>query len=322
MAIAYISMSILLCAEMLTQPNSPDIRLTRSVALLVSAIQACLFTYTFINLINLQFATRKRIIFESSTLLAICGIMVFGLFFSTRYFDLVFYLSIFCYILMLVRYTIIFLEEYRHYALQVANFFSDDSPAPSNWVYYSFFASLVIGSGALLLTFSEHTIHYIIFTSIFIVFYCYFGVKFIKYSYSFYRIEPILLEPAVPINIPTHNVSKMQLAQRISEWIKEEKYIQSGITIKHLSEEFNTNRTYLSNYINHTENKTFREWINHLRIEKAKKILLDSPNQSISEVAMNSGYTDSSNFNRQFVKNTGVSANAWRRQKLNNKPLH
>lgn len=314
MSAAYISLAFLYLIEMVLHPQTPNMQLSQSITITVGSLQAFLFTYTFISLINLQFVSRKKIIVELSVILLL-SVLLFAAFVhkpQSSYFYVVFYSYILYYISMLIRYTILFLKEYRNYSIRLDNFFSEEEYIRYRWIRISFFAALAIGICALLLTFSVNAIHYVIFCMVFIVFYSYFGVKFIEYAYSFNEIEPILAVSETRLSIDENNSINNQLEDSISEWIAKEKYLATGITIKQLSKELNTNRTYLSSYINSVERKSFREWINYLRIEKSKEILLNKPHLSITEIAGITGYSDNSSFNRHFAKVTGISASVWK----------
>lgn len=314
---AYISLAAFYLIEIVSHPQTPNMQLTQTITIIVGSLQAFLFTYTFISLINLHFVNKQKIIAEVS-IIALFAIILFATFISNSasyYFLIAFYAYIVYYVSMLIRYTIIFLREYRNYSNQLDNFFSEEEHIRFRWIRLSFFGALFIGIGALLITFSINSLHYIIFSLVFIGFYSYFGIKFIEYAYSFHKIEPILTTTETNNSLfcessPDNNL----LENNIKQWAQQEKYLEQGITIKQLAKELNTNRTYLSHYINNIEGKTFREWINDLRIEKSKEILLNSTNLSVSEIAGITGYSDSSNFNKQFVKNTGIPAGIWRTQ--------
>lgn len=60
---------------------------------------------------------------------------------------------------------------------------------------------------------------------------------------------------------------------------------------------------------------TFTDYVNHARIEWAKRELLH-PEARISEVAFQVGYQSLSQFNRSFARITGSSPTAYRRRKL------
>lgn len=318
MAAAYISLSILNVVEILTRSEVPDIELTRSITLVMSAFQALLYTCTFITLINLHSVTKKKILLEVGGILVLSILLFVALFSNAErpYFEVVFYSFIAYYACMLMRYTIAFLKNYRHYTNQVDNFFSEEESARLRWIYYSFFAALVVGIGAMLLTFSENTLHYILFTALFICFYCYFGIKFISYAFFFERIESVIKEESKPPLEKSDRLSFYDLQKNIDQWVLEKKYMQCGISTEKLSHEFNTNRTYISNYINSHYKQTFSDWINSLRIEEAKCILLENPALSIADVSQKIGYADKSNFNREFTKRVGLTPGIWRKTQL------
>ena len=56
----------------------------------------------------------------------------------------------------------------------------------------------------------------------------------------------------------------------------------------------------------------FRTWRTNLRIEEAKTLLLENKDASINIIAEASGFSDKSNFHRQFVKIVGCSPKEWR----------
>ncbi len=71
---------------------------------------------------------------------------------------------------------------------------------------------------------------------------------------------------------------------------------------------------YLSKLFKHNMNMNLREYINQLRIEEAKRLLL-STSMSVSEIASYVGYFNISYFSTVFHKIVGVSPFDWRNQK-------
>ena len=101
------------------------------------------------------------------------------------------------------------------------------------------------------------------------------------------------------------------LSKNIEEIIRENQYYLDGdMTLKKLSNLLGTNRQYLSNYINQEKHKTFYEYINDFRLEKAKNLLeTDSSvlSYSIEEIAALSGFNSYATFLRSFKKKYGQS---------------
>ncbi|MBO4358217.1 MAG: helix-turn-helix domain-containing protein [Erysipelotrichaceae bacterium] len=71
---------------------------------------------------------------------------------------------------------------------------------------------------------------------------------------------------------------------------------------------------YLSKLFKNNMNMNLREYINQLRVEEAKRLLL-STSMSVSEIASNVGYYNISYFSTVFHKLVGVSPFDWRNQK-------
>ncbi len=73
---------------------------------------------------------------------------------------------------------------------------------------------------------------------------------------------------------------------------------------------------YLSKLFKNNMNMNLREYINQLRIEEAKRLLL-STSMSVSEIASYVGYYNISYFSTVFHKQVGISPYDWRNQKGN-----
>ena len=96
-------------------------------------------------------------------------------------------------------------------------------------------------------------------------------------------------------------------------WIESDGYLTLGLTLKDLAEISNTNRTYLSAYIKQTYQLSFREWIASLRLEYAKRMLLQNPELTIADIAEKSGFQSASHFIRLFKENENCSPARWRK---------
>ena len=91
-------------------------------------------------------------------------------------------------------------------------------------------------------------------------------------------------------------------------------YLKEGLTLEELAQTLLVGRTTLSNLINQEENVNFNTWINTLRIEEAKKKIIASPEYSILLVSELVGFSEQSNFSREFKKITGITPSGWKRQ--------
>lgn len=104
----------------------------------------------------------------------------------------------------------------------------------------------------------------------------------------------------------------------VNEWIQKKEYLKHEVSIEQLGRSLGINRTYISNYINDTYNCNFNTWIHNMRIEVAKKIILENPNLSMGQVAVMTGYNDQAHFSKQFKMITGISPMKWKKEHTEN----
>lgn len=93
-------------------------------------------------------------------------------------------------------------------------------------------------------------------------------------------------------------------------------FLLKNLKINDVVRKIGSNRTYVSNYINTTYHCSFSDYINQLRIEHAKELLLSSDaDTKLSIIADASGYSSESSFYRNFQKIAGMTPNEYRNQK-------
>jgi len=74
----------------------------------------------------------------------------------------------------------------------------------------------------------------------------------------------------------------------------------TNITLDAVSDKANMTKTSFCKYFKKRTNKSYFTFLTELRIEHACKLLLDSQELTITEIAYKSGFKNISNFNRQF----------------------
>ena len=335
MAFAYLFFLPVEIAEYLFRDSFGDsVALLQTVTLAIAASQAFLFTWALLALVEVRFSG-WRTIFREAALVLLFIIVVFTVyvFCSEACFKIAFYLFTGLYALLLLRYTFLFLANYRRFRIRMDNYFSDYEAGRLHWVAFSFFAALSIGVMALLSALFMSTLMALLFTVVFDAFYIYFALRFINYAHQFRTIEPAIdsepaetdelaeaEEPVVNNNTTTSYAPAIfaALEKRMEQWIASKQFTQKGITIDMLAAQFFTNRNYLSSYINTCKKQTFRDWINQLRIEEAKNLLLQYPERTVTEIASQVGFSDKTNFRRHFIRLTSLNPQAWRNSQLRN----
>lgn len=103
-----------------------------------------------------------------------------------------------------------------------------------------------------------------------------------------------------------HDEQKQHTLQLIDQWTAEEHYCRQRLSIQEVAEEIGIERERLTSWLNrhHTD---YASWLNHLRIEKAKQLLIAHCDWSNEAVAQACGFTDRSYFQRKFKELTGMT---------------
>lgn len=73
------------------------------------------------------------------------------------------------------------------------------------------------------------------------------------------------------------------------------------------------NRTYLSEFINTTYGCTFYQFVTRYRIEEAKRIMRESSELKMADVAARSGFISPSAFTKIFTKEMGQTPSEWQK---------
>lgn len=87
--------------------------------------------------------------------------------------------------------------------------------------------------------------------------------------------------------------------------------IDSKITVQRLAEEVNLSVSHFTKLFKEITSQTPVEYLNHLRLEKAKRLLKFSQ-KNLTEVAFDCGFTSSSYFSYLFIDREGLSPSQYR----------
>lgn len=101
-------------------------------------------------------------------------------------------------------------------------------------------------------------------------------------------------------------------ARKLEQWMETEKpYLNPNFKLIDLMQVLPMNRTYLSEFINNTYGCSFYQFATRYRIEEAKRIMSESPELKMADVAARSGFSSQSAFSKIFTKETGYTPSEW-----------
>ena len=195
---------------------------------------------------------------------------------------------------------------------------ADDIGAYIKWLSVFTYWAIIFGVGCGLLTFLPDRYVYI-WILMSIPFYIYLFLCYLNYMLFYEQVENAMevneeldhFEAEPMQETPSYHA---EIAERIAGWVNADGYVRTGLTIKGLSDQLHTNRTYLSEFINATYGVSFRDWITGLRIEYAKRLLVQYPKLTLADISERSGFLSPSHFIRIFKENAGCTPARWRKK--------
>lgn len=103
-----------------------------------------------------------------------------------------------------------------------------------------------------------------------------------------------------------------RIGKALELWVKEKRYRRCDQSHDEIARELNTSNKLLYSYFSEVMKQDFRTWRTGLRVADAKILLLERKDLSIQLVSEMVGFSDRSNFHRQFTKIVGCSPKQWR----------
>lgn len=296
-----------------------EIQLINIYFLLISHIQANLLGISHINLLNPQIVDRRFVFRHFIPMLICLGIYIFIRIFNepialnsysifienatnievvVRIFWFIIYLA------TIIYYALQFVRNYKLYRFKALNFFSEEKKLDLSIVHNSCFLALLVASVSILITTNLNSFTCTILNFIMLTLYVIMGIFYIQYPKIFFNISKVVSndDNEQSVNIKKYDWQKIK--QRI---IDNKIYLRNGITLENIALELGINRNALSSMINNYEQINYNTFINTLRIEEAKRIMKENINLKIAEISELAGFSEQSNFSKQFKLITGIS---------------
>lgn len=108
----------------------------------------------------------------------------------------------------------------------------------------------------------------------------------------------------------------------IVQWIKKKGYCVPNLSQAEVARRLGFSENRFSQYLKQVPKATFSRWISDLRMEEAKRLLIEKPSLSIQEVSERVGISQKANFRTQFKEYTGSTPDSWRTETLTSSASH
>jgi AraC-like DNA-binding protein len=197
------------------------------------------------------------------------------------------------------------LMEYRKCENELDNYY-DEYP-DIKWIKGLIYLSLFM-SAATLVAFYVTSIHLIYYLSIPVI-YTFIIFKIINFAPK--RIDAIRKQNANLEKPEAPKKKNLDIEEKIgpmvTKWVEDKEFCAANLNIKEVAAAIGTNQNYLSQYLNNHLGVTFQVWLNTLRVEESKILLIDGTRRSIEEIGTMVGFSQLYNFSRWFRTITGTT---------------
>ena len=216
------------------------------------------------------------------------------------------------YAILIFHYGRMYFREEKRYKILAGDYSSENFIVNLPIARASFICALCVGVTTLLITFSLSETFSICLNYLILVLYVAMALLYLQYPKVFLRIYSILFEKQDRADAPDYAVSQSRWREIRLAIVCDGLYRRKGITIDDVALHFSMNRTMVSHMVNAHEKMNFNAFINHCRIDEARELIARRPEQSFAEIADTVGYSEQSNFARQFRLVTGITPSQYR----------
>ena len=301
-----------------------------------------IISYSMISLLKTK-RSRKRNLFAPG--LFVSGVVALMLLESYRsenmkYFAFVCVVALIAFLIQSITYIVYFDRAYRQSLTDLENYYDDDESHQIKWVKFCYVVSMLTNLFILVYLCLYWLLDYkmevaSLYTLWYLVYMLYLTSNFI----SFIGSHRLVLDAFAHKTLSGEDIMQMinenkkkksrkndvyvaevslnemefrKLEQALEQWVLKKSYREYDKSREEIARELNTTKEILHHYFITKKGVDFKTWRTELRIEEAKQLLLKDRHASTNIIAEACGFSDRSNFHRQFVKIVGCSPKQWR----------
>ena len=254
--------------------------------------------------------------------------------YDKRYFWIMCAAALLAFMIQSTRYIIHFAKVYKKSLKEIEEYYDEDESHRLKWVRFCYIIAMltnlfILVYGVLYVFLDCRLLLAQLYTAWYLVYMLYLTSNFISFIGSHKLILDAVARPAL-----SNAFSRTTEAERIrkkaqeeelnvdrefhkldkalQQWVEQKLYCEYAKSREETAKELNTTKEMLYHYFQVKMGIDFKTWRTQLRIEEAKRLLLENKDVSTNIIGEAAGFSDRSNFHRQFVRFVGCSPKQWR----------
>lgn len=330
-----IAISFLVCGFLmmftLHMQNISDYEIFSSLTMLSAvSFSTMAISYSMINLLDSKQIESSR--FTANIFLGSIGslLMLHSFLSGYRTFYIIsFVFSIVLFIAQSIYYIIMFDKAYKNSLKVLEEYYDDDEDHKMRWIRFCYILAMLVDMFLLVyLLLPKGMILYIAWYLLYLLYFTGNFISFIgshKLTLDAFAHGVLSGKDLIPKTVQNkkrkkdkaYSKSKIEkeflaIEKNLAAWVDEKKYRTYDKSREEIATELNTSKELLQLYFDQVVGQDFRSWRAELRINDAKKMLTEDKTLSISYICELCGFSDRSNFHRQFTRAVGCSPKHWR----------
>jgi len=317
----------------------PDFDLFASMMMLViTSISAAALSYSLINLLDETFYDKDKF-YISISVLAIFSVVMARLIIRgpSLLRDISIYVYIAAHLANCLTHILLFRKVFKKSLAKLEDYYDEEEMHRLRWVRFCYMI-MMLTEVFILVYIGLYLAQPKYSMGVYALWYCLFMLYFTSNYISFLSSHKILLDAFAhealsgsdvrPKKKPTKAEEANQEAltqegearekafrtieRNLEKWVASGMYREYDKSREEIAAQIKTSKEMLQLYFAVKMGIDFRTWRTNLRVEDAKKMLLEDKLASIQMISDMAGFSDRSNFHRQFTKIVGCSPKEWR----------
>lgn len=306
-----------------------------------TAVSSAILSYSLMNVLEENFIDKDKFYLNIGVLIIASSLLMNSFWWKVSWYRTAVFVS--CVVLFLIHsgiHIILFRKVYRKCVSKVEQYYDEEEDKRLKWIRFCYVIMMLTQVFVLVYMMLPRN-----FMKIYVLWYAAFVLYFTANFISFIGSHKMMLDAFAykalsgqdlirkiderrkraaergrkrgrqqeEVSLPEYtDVEFAKLERSLHRWVREKGYREYDKTRDQIADELHTSKEILHLYFTTKMGLDFRSWRTGLRIEEAKRLLIENPDASTSIIAEASGFSDKSNFHRQFVKIVGCSPKEWR----------
>lgn len=151
-----------------------------------------------------------------------------------------------------------------------------------------------------------------VFGPIYYIVILWFVVIFVSLGFNTSMLRTVDDEPSVePVKTLLSAERSLEIERRLDMWVGKNGYQERDVSLVTLSACISVSRRDLTDYFEQRLNTTFRVWLSDIRLEVAKRMLLEHPEYSNEAISASCGFSSRSQLYNLFRDRLGMTPKEW-----------